>query len=119
MLSKKAIVDGSTNSATSANTINEEDSIIGTLKKCITLNPYIFEPSVLLAQSYLHINDFSNAVLAAENAMRLQEMWGTAWDKRLGFPAWVAWTKVLHQRAVENQPWPTNSWEVNNFGLVK
>ncbi len=116
---KKVIVDGSTTSDTLARTSSEEDAIISTLKKCINLNPYIFEPLVLLAQSYLHINDFSNAVLAAENAMRLQEMWGTAWDKRLGFPAWVAWTKVLHQRAVQKQPWPTNSWEVNNFGLVK
>ncbi len=94
-------------------------SIIDTLRECITLNPYIFEPLVLLTQSYLHINDFSNARLTAENAMRLQEHWGTAWDKRLGFPAWVAWTKVLHQRAMEKLSWPTDSWEVNNLGLVK
>lgn len=94
-------------------------TIIDTLNECISLNPYIFEPLVLLTQSYLLMNDFSNALRTAENAMRLQVYWGTAWDKRLGFPAWVAWTKVLHQRAMEKLSWPTNSWEVNNFGLVK
>jgi hypothetical protein len=94
-------------------------STIDTLNKCISLNPYIFEPLVLLTQSYLLMNDFSNALRTAENAMCLQNYWGTAWDKRLGFPAWVAWTKVLHQRAMEKLSWPTNSWEVNNFGLVK
>ena len=100
-------------------TIQNGSSAIDVLQKCASLNPWIFEPLVLLAQSYLHDGNFRAARLAAENAMTLQEMWGTAWDKRLGFPAWVAWTKVLYQRAVDELHWPKNSWDVNNFGIVK
>ena len=35
----------------------------------------------------------------ARRALRLQLEWGTAWDKRLSWDAWVAWTRVLLQTA--------------------
>jgi hypothetical protein len=74
---------------------------------------------VVLAQTNLHRNDYDAASIAASKALDLQRQWGTAWDKRLSFGAWVSWTRVLHQRAMERLPWPENSWDVNNFGLVK
>ena len=45
--------------------------------------------------------------------------WVTNWDKRMSFLAWVAWTRVLHQRAVDEEHWPTDSWKLLNLGLVK
>jgi len=65
----------------------------------------------------LHRNENERAAVA-DRAMELQVAWGTAYDKRMSFPAWVASTRVLHNRAAEQLGWPRNSWEVNNFGMV-
>jgi hypothetical protein len=99
--------------------VSESDEVIATLKESIKYNPWSFEPHVILAQKYLHQNDFEAGEQAAARGLELQLQWGTAWDKRLSFSAWVAWTRVMHQRASEKLNWPTNSWDVNNFGMVK
>ena len=99
-------------------TIRDETEIIVTLQTCIERNPFIFEPLVLLSQVYAHANDYNRTIVYAHRAMELQEQWGIAWDKRMSFAAWVAWTKVLWQRAQQSLPWPTNAWEVNNLGYV-
>ena len=99
--------------------ISDDDAVIATLQACHKSNPWIFEPLVMLLQKFLHRNDYDAAVRVAEQALDLQQQWGTAWDKRLSFSAWVSWTRVLHQRAQNRQPWPSNSWDVNNFGLVR
>jgi hypothetical protein len=99
----------------------DSKNTIATLLKCREYNPWTFEPLVLLAQLYLYNNEYDKAARATTEALVIQQQWGTAWDKRLQFGAWVAWTRVLHQRAIDQspQPWPTNSWDVNNFGLVQ
>lgn len=97
---------------------NNNEQIINDLLLCIEYNPYIFEPFVILAQHYLHISEYTKAEKVTAAALTLQQQWGTSWDKRLPFNAWVAWTRVLHQRAVAKQSWPINSWDINNFGLV-
>jgi hypothetical protein len=94
------------------------DQIEATLEACVQTNPWAFEPFVLLAQSRLHAGNFQGAIDAATQALELQHQWGTSWDKRLPFGAWVAWTRVLLQRAQAQEPWPSNSWGVNNLGLV-
>lgn len=99
--------------------IREFDDVIATLNASITHNPWAFEPHVVLAQKYLHKNNFEDAKKAASRALELQLQWGTAWDKRLSFAAWVAWTRVMYQRAEDKLTWPANSWDVNNFGLVR
>ena len=101
------------------NAVTESNAVIQALRESIRLNPWTFEPRVLLAQKLLHQNDFLGATEEASQALDLQKRWGTAWDKRLGFGAWVAWTRVLLQRAADALDWPTNSWDVNNFGLVR
>lgn len=101
----------------SKNTLSSEDELDKLLMSS-SLNPWYFECHVLLAQKYLHRNDNEMAKQAAERALELQLAWGTAYDKRMSFPAWVAWTRVLHKRAVEELGWPKNSWDVNNFGMV-
>ena len=94
------------------------DTILETLTHAHVANRFVFEPLVLLAQKYLEVGDFSRAKKIAERALVLQHEWGTCWDKRMSFGAWLAWTRVLHQRAVAQEPWPANSWDVNNFGMV-
>ena len=95
-----------------------EENIISNLLQSLEYNPWYFEGYVMLAQKYLHENKNSDAERMTIRALKLQKMWGTAYDKRLSFPAWVAWTRVLHQRSQEDSEWPTNSWEINNFGMV-
>jgi len=99
--------------------VHEGDAVVATLEECHVTNPWIFEPLVMLAQKLLHRNDFEAAEKVAEQALSLQQQWGVAWDKRLSFSAWIAWTRVLHQRAQDRNPWPVNSWDVNNLGLVR
>jgi tetratricopeptide (TPR) repeat protein len=99
--------------------IRDAEHIIATLKEAIIYNPWAFEPYVILAQKYLHRNDFDLAKEVSQRALNLQMQWGTAWDKRLSFAAWVAWTRVLFQRAEDRLDWPRDSWHVNNFGLVR
>jgi ribulose bisphosphate carboxylase small subunit len=99
--------------------ISGDDQVVDVLQRCHSLNPWIFEPLVVLAQKFLHLGDFDRARRAANQALELEEMWGTAWDKRLSFAAWRAWTRVLLQRAEDRLPWPSSSWDVNNLGLVR
>lgn len=99
--------------------VTDDDQAMETLQKCIEHNPWAFEPYVALAQKRLHRGDFAGTLQAASRALELQEMWGTAWDKRLSFAAWRAWTRVLHQRARDGDAWPQSSWAVNNLGLVR
>lgn len=106
-------------SVISGDVSGDDDEIVATLQACCAKNPWAFEPLVMLAQKYLHRNNYDAAMEAAARALDLQHQWGTAWDKRLAFGAWVSWTRVMYQRAEERKPWPENSWDVNNFGLVR
>lgn len=95
-----------------------DEDIIDKLQMAVTLHPYFFEGHVMLAQKYLHANDNILALKSAEKALELIKTWGTSYDKRMAFGAWVSWTRVMHQRASKELGWPSSSWDVNNFGLV-
>ena len=71
------------------------------------------------AQLLLDAGDSAGAAAASAEAVRLLGLWGAAWDKRMAWEAWLAWSRVLNQRAVDGAGWPTNSWDVINLGLVK
>lgn len=99
--------------------VQERAQVTTTLELAIECNPWAFEPLVMLAQHFLHQNEFEAGEKAAAKALTLQKEWGTAWDKRLSLSAWVAWTRVMHQRAEDKLDWPVSGWDVNNFGLVR
>ena len=99
--------------------IKDPKEILSTVQSCISINPWAFEPYVISAQILLQMNEHTQAEEYAGKALSLQKEWGTAWDKRLSFEAWVSWTRVLYQRARDQSGWPVNSWDVNNFGLVQ
>lgn len=82
-------------------------------------NPFIAEPYVVRAQLLLAEGDDAAAAKASAEGLRLLGDWGACWDKRMSWEAWVAWTRVINQRAVDGLGWPRESWEVINFGLVK
>lgn len=92
---------------------------VARLEKCLVLNPFLAEPNTLLAQCHLVQGDFDKAATAADRALELFVQWGTNWDKRVSYEAWIAWTRVLSQHAEDRTPWHSNSWGVINLGLVR
>lgn len=94
------------------------DVNIDRLQQALALNPYLAEPNTLLAQLYLIQGDFEAASQASDRALELFVQWGTNWDKRVSYEAWIAWTRVLNQHADDKKTWYKDSWGVINLGLV-
>eukprot|EP00249_Psilotum_nudum_P013796 c24517_g1_i1 orf=112-1398(+) len=88
------------------------------LKKACLLNPWIGEPHVVLAQVYLSEEKYEEAQEEANEGLQLMLDWGTNWDKRMPWEGWIAWCRVLLQKA-QDKTWPTTSWGILNLGLVK
>jgi tetratricopeptide (TPR) repeat protein len=60
------------------------------LQRVITLNPWVPEPRLMLAQLHIHAKEWAAAIEAAAAALKLFVQWGTAWDKRMPWDAWVS-----------------------------
>ena len=101
------------------------------LEEASRLNPFVAEPHILRAQLQLErqgggglnggelgAGDALAAREAAEAGLALLCEWGTAWDKRMAWEAWVAWARVIAQRADKGLAWPGSTWGVLNLGLV-
>lgn len=88
------------------------------LHRAIALNPFVAEPHVLLAQTYLTRQRWSDAEAAAATALGLLAQWTTAWDKRLAWEAWVSWTRVLIKAARERS-WPNDAMGIISLGEVR
>eukprot|EP01041_Mallomonas_annulata_P024992 gene24992-45915_t len=59
----------------------------------------------------------ADAKAAAESALHLFCAWGNAWDKRVQWDAWVAWTRILLQGATVEGTWPERLDKLNNVAL--
>jgi len=83
-----------------------------------TRNPFIAEPHVLLAQTYLGEQRWDEACEQARAALDLLAQWGTSWDKRLSWEAWVAWSRVL-LKAAHERAWPDTAYGIISLGEVR
>lgn len=88
------------------------------LQRVVQLNPYIAEPQLMLAQLYIHAQDWAAARAAAQQALQLFVQWGTAWDKRMQWDAWMAWARVCYEAACEKS-WPQQPLGVLSLGMVQ
>eukprot|EP00879_Flechtneria_rotunda_P018686 GHRR01019609.1.p1 GENE.GHRR01019609.1~~GHRR01019609.1.p1 ORF type:complete len:296 (+),score=72.59 GHRR01019609.1:508-1395(+) len=88
------------------------------LQHVVQLNPFVAEPHLMLAQLHLHSENWAEAETEAEQALRLFLQWGTAWDKRMTWDAWVAWSRVCVDAAAAKK-WPTTPLGVVSLGLVQ
>jgi len=70
----------------------------------------------VLAQLYLSAGRKADAARAAESALQSFCSWGNAWDKRVQWDAWIAWTRILLQSAQEGS-WPARLDKLNNMAL--
>jgi hypothetical protein len=87
------------------------------LQRTCQLNPFIAEPHLMLAQLHLHHQNWKAAEAEAEAALRLFLQWGTAWDKRMDWGAWLAWTRVCLE-AASAKSWPETPLGVLSMGMV-
>ncbi|MEQ6437049.1 DUF6817 domain-containing protein [Comamonas sp. w2-DMI] len=94
----------------------DADAAIATLEQAVRLNPWVGEPQMVLAQLYLGAGRDAEAALAAESALQCFSAWGNAWDKRVQWDAWIAWTRILLQSAREGS-WPQRLDKLNNIAL--
>ena len=92
------------------------DSATGTLEQAVRLNPWVGEPQMVLAQLYLSAGRAQDAARAARGALSQLCAWGNAWDKRVQWDAWIAWTRILLQ-AAEQGRWPERLDKLNNMAL--
>jgi len=68
------------------------------------------------AQLYLSAGRAGDAAGAARAALQAFCSWGNAWDKRVQWDAWIAWTRILLQSA-EHGGWPERLDRLNNVAL--
>ncbi|MFT4193204.1 DUF6817 domain-containing protein [Ottowia sp.] len=97
------------------------DVATGVLEQAVRCNPWVGEPQMVLAQLYLSAGRREDAAAAARSALQCMACWGNAWDKRVQWDAWVAWTRILLQGATaegEGQgAWPERLDKLNNVAL--
>jgi hypothetical protein len=88
------------------------------LRSAIARNPFIAEPHVLLAQTYLVRERWADAERAASAALAILAEWAAPWDKRVSWEAWVAWTRVL-LKAARERSWPSDALGIISLGEVR
>jgi len=93
-------------------------SALTDLTACISLNPFIAEPHVQLAQIYLNRGLWAAAETHALTALAIFADWGDSWDKRVSWEGWIAWSRVLLDNA-RKQSWPSKSFGILGLGLVE
>ena len=93
------------------------DVATGVLGRAVRLNPWVGEPQMVLAQLYLSAGRHADAERMAASALNAFCAWGTAWDKRVQWDAWIAWTRILLQGARDAALWPERLDKLNNVAL--
>jgi hypothetical protein len=72
-----------------------EEAQIDLLQYTVELNPYVSEPSVLLSQIHYRREDYYEAAVEVRSALAKSYSLASAWDKRLLFEQWIAFTRVM------------------------
>lgn len=88
------------------------------LERSSALNPFVGEPHVLRAQLLLARGAWAEARAAAELGLEALELWSTAWDKRMPWPAWVNWVRVLGLQATARH-WPQAHGGLESLGATE
>jgi hypothetical protein len=76
-----------------------DDERVRRLRAAVRLNPFVGEPHVLLAQVAFRNGQYETCVVECGHALRKLYALGTAWDKRVGFPGWCTFTRLVALRA--------------------
>uniref|UniRef100_A0A0E0K784 DUF6817 domain-containing protein n=1 Tax=Oryza punctata TaxID=4537 RepID=A0A0E0K784_ORYPU len=88
------------------------------LGRCIGKNPFVGEPHLVLAQVLLNMEMYEEAEEQIEAGVKLLLEWGSSWDKRMPWEAWVSWGRAMLIKA-KDKDWPHTSFGILSLGLVK
>uniref|UniRef100_A0A7S2XF92 Uncharacterized protein n=1 Tax=Lotharella oceanica TaxID=641309 RepID=A0A7S2XF92_9EUKA len=77
----------------------DETEQVQRMELAAELNPWVAEPHVMLAELHFRSGAYAKAAKHAARALELFYTLATAWDKRLKFNAWVAFTRLLLLRS--------------------
>ncbi|KAH0456186.1 hypothetical protein IEQ34_014093 [Dendrobium chrysotoxum] len=88
------------------------------LMECCKENGYVAEPHLVLGQVYMALERYEEAEREAEEGLRLLLEWGSPWDKRMSWEGWVAWGRLILQKA-KARSWPKTSFGIISLGLVR
>lgn len=88
------------------------------LASVIENNPFVGEPYLALAQINIIAKEYDEAKFNANKGLELLQAWGNAWDKRISWEGWIAWSRLLYQQA-DKQEWPSDIGRLNTLGLVE
>ena len=80
-------------------------------------NPFVAEPHVVRAQICLQLERWEEAETAARRGVELLCTWGTQWDKRMPFNAWLNWSRCLALQA-STREWPTTHGGIESLGAT-
>ncbi|OZJ01742.1 hypothetical protein BZG36_05187 [Bifiguratus adelaidae] len=81
----------------------EAEKTVRLLDNVVSRNPHVGEPHLLAAQIHLRLKQWSQAEAEAKKALELFLEWGTVWDKRMMWNAWVAFSRVCYESARQQQ----------------
>jgi hypothetical protein len=95
----------------------ERGSWVELLRKSVSLNQDIAEPHTLMAQIFLQDGKWEEAADAAVAALEIFFQWGTMWDNRMPYQAWVAWTRCMYFQA-KRKEWPESHGGLESLGAV-
>ncbi len=87
------------------------------LERAIRLNPFIAEPHVVLAHIFIRRQQWKEAEAECLVALKLFIDFGTCWDKRLKWEAWIGWVRTM-LLGIRAQSWPTTSMGMIGLGLT-
>mmetsp|Transcript_27314 Transcript_27314/g.39560 ORF Transcript_27314/g.39560 Transcript_27314/m.39560 type:complete len:380 (+) Transcript_27314:106-1245(+) len=80
------------------NTLSDKEKI-EKLEVCLQLNRFVGEPHVLLAQIYFRNKQWEEAITHCKQGLVKMYALCTAWDKRMPWNEWVAFTRITWLRA--------------------
>ena len=69
------------------------------------------------AQCLMQLNEFEEAEAEATRGVHLLCEWGTNWDKRMPFNAWLNWSRCLALQASMRE-WPTTHGGIESLGAT-
>lgn len=96
---------------------HQRDAARDDLRTAARLNPFVGEPHLLVAQLALEDGRWAEAEEHAADGVRLLEVHATAWDKRMGFTAWINWGRCLGFQATLRE-WPQTHGGIESLGAV-
>lgn len=92
-------------------------SMLASLAQASAHNPFVAEPHIVRAQLLLQLSQWEEAEAEARCGVTILCTWGTQWDKRMPFNAWLNWGRCLVLQA-QSKEWPRTHGGIESLGAT-